>query len=117
MELQVYGRIYLETLHAKSRCQPATIHEFLHSRQFTGLLSWDLCHFYCCSLENWNFLLKYDISPSRPMMLVLLANLIVVLHFPFHLLFLFLTLDLTMFSLKKVNYRREAPEMGRYYAS
>jgi multisubunit Na+/H+ antiporter MnhG subunit len=48
------------------------------------------------------------------MMLVLLANLIVVLHLPFHLLFLFLTLDFTMFSLKKVNYRREAPEMGRY---
>jgi len=28
MESQVYGRIYLETLHAKSRCQPATIHDF-----------------------------------------------------------------------------------------
>jgi hypothetical protein len=92
----------------------ATIHEFLHSRQFTGLLGSDLCHIYRCCLENWNFLLKYDISPSRPMMLVLLANLIVVLHFPFHLLFLFLTLDFTMFSLKKDNYRREAPEIGRY---
>ncbi|KAJ6950449.1 hypothetical protein NC651_004193 [Populus alba x Populus x berolinensis] len=68
----------------------ATIHEFLHSRQFTGLLSRDLCHFYCCSLENRNFLLKYDISPSRPTMLVLLANLIVVLHLPFHLLFFIL---------------------------
>ncbi|KAJ6966697.1 hypothetical protein NC652_004299 [Populus alba x Populus x berolinensis] len=64
--------------------------------------------------KNWNFLLKYDISPSRPMMLVLLANLIVVLHLPFHLLLLFLTLDFTMFSLKKVYYRRETPEMGRY---
>jgi len=64
----------------------ATIHEFLHSRQFTGLLGSDLCHIYCCCLENWN-LLKYDISdPSRPMMLVLLANLIVVLHLPIHLL-------------------------------
>ncbi|KAL9366291.1 hypothetical protein Peur_037490 [Populus x canadensis] len=79
MESQVYGRIYLETLHAKSRCQPATIHDFfIHD----SLLAF--------SAGIINFLLKYDISPSRPMMLVLLANLIVVLHLPFHLLFLFL---------------------------
>jgi hypothetical protein len=63
----------------------ATIHEFPHSRQITSLLSRCPCHFYSCSLENWNFSLQYDNSPSRILMLVLLANLIVVLHL--HLIF------------------------------
>ncbi|KAJ6950456.1 hypothetical protein NC652_004301 [Populus alba x Populus x berolinensis] len=75
----------------------ATIHEFLHSRQITGLPSRVAGVLVISTVAVWKTGTSYYntilISPSRTFMLVLLANLIVVLHLhlhprlPFHLLF------------------------------